>query len=99
MVARQPNSACSSAPTSGAIIGATVMPIMTKPILLAAWSRGKTSRIMARVITMPAQAPPAWMARATTSRPMDGASAAARDATQIDAQPGQQQRPPPETVR
>ena len=74
-------------PISGATIGAITMAVVTSPIIEAARSRSKRSRMMARPITMPVEAPTACTKRATISAPIEEAAIAASEATTLRLRP------------
>ena len=57
-------------------MGATTMAIVTQPIMEAARSRSKTSRMMARLMTRPEEAPKLCSTRARMSDQALGATAA-----------------------
>ena len=86
-IACQPNAVSSRPPTNGATIGATTIAVVTSPITAAARSRSYRSRMMARQMTMPPEAPTACTTRAKISQPIELAQIAATDATTLSASP------------
>jgi hypothetical protein len=86
-IASQPKAVSRMPPTIGASIGAITMAVVTSPIMPAARSRSSKSRMMARPITMPVEAPAACTMRAAISAPIEAANSAPNEATTDSASP------------
>jgi hypothetical protein len=86
-IACQPKLVTSTPPRAGATIGATTIAVVMRPSIAAERSRSNRSRMIARPITMPADAPTACSMRAAISSVIELAAMAATDAPTLSARP------------
>jgi hypothetical protein len=83
----QPKAVSSRPPISGPSVGTTTITVATRPSIEAARLRSNKSRMMARPITMPAEAPSACRMRAKIRPQTLEATIAKRLAAAVSANP------------
>ena len=83
----QPKLTSSNPPIKGPSVGTTTMTVATSPSIAAARFRSNRSRMMARLTTMPAEAPNACSTRATIRLPTVPTDIASTLAAAVSARP------------
>lgn len=86
-IASQPKPVSSRPPMSGPSVGTTTMTVATSPNIAAARFLSNRSRMMARLTTIPAEAPSACSTRAAIRLPIVPTTIARTLATVVSAKP------------